>query len=90
MGMTPDERAAKKKRDKQRQKDNKNKATNLRASGVVGSPISGSGSAKVRAHKDVLPGMKKVDRTTSMLPGYDAPAPRTIEFREGTEDHDTQ
>lgn len=85
--MTPDERAAKKKRDKQRQKANKNKATTIRPGSSVGSPISGSGSAKVKAHKDVLPGMIRVDRTTANLPGFDAPmpwdAPRVIEFNEG-------
>lgn len=96
MGMTPDERAAKKKRDKQRQKENKNKPTSLRAPSSVGSAVSGSNSfggksgAKVKAHKEVLPDMKKVDRTTAIIAGYDAPAPRSAVFQEGIEDHDTK
>lgn len=68
MGMTPDERAAKKKRDKQRQKANKDKPLNNSAAGVVGSGISGSNShwvksgAKVKVTKEKLPPMRAHER----------------------------
>ena len=70
MTMTPEERAAKKKRDKQRQKANKGRATEIKAAGVVGSAISGSGSAKVRASKDKTPGMSRLEQTISMSPQF--------------------
>lgn len=71
MGMSQEERAAKKKRDKERQKANKNKPRNITAAGVVGSAISGSGGAKVRAHKDVLPGQSKMEQVISRSPQFD-------------------
>lgn len=71
MGMSPEERAAKKKRDKQRQKDNKNRATSIKPAGVVGSAISGSGSAKVRASKQRLPGMSATEQAIALSPQFD-------------------
>ena len=79
MGMTPEERAAKKKRDKQRQKENKNRATSIRAAGVVGSPISGSGSAKVKASKQRLPGLSAVEQAVAMSPQFSGMLGRAVD-----------
>ena len=73
--MTPEERAAKKKRDKARQKANKNKPTDFPA-GVVGSGISGTtksgtkSGAKVKASKESLPQMNRHERFLAAGPQF--------------------
>ena len=107
MRMSPEERAAKKKRDKERQKANKKKAPTIKPAGVVGSPISGSNAwgtvsgAKVKAHKDKLPGNNDLAPVRDGLPPdveagssdsrflpAGSPTRRNAEFFAGSGDHD--